>query len=139
MKQIARKSTALLILAVVVSGCEARPRADYRSLGLADVGGVVRIDGRPLSNVQVIFENEDKTFSYAQTDAEGRYRLNFDSDQHGVPPGRKIVRIVGQFAADGEEPSGEERIPARYNTNSELTVEIMPDTRTMDFDLETST
>jgi len=139
---------SVCILAIA-AGCSNRRRADYRDLDLADVRGTVTLDGRPLAGARVIFEADDKTFSYATTDSSGRYRLMYNSEQSGVKPGPKTVRITwlpsgGDEGSEGLEESGEaltarpEPVPARYNRRSELAVQVDADSHTFDFDLRTS-
>lgn len=137
----------LLLFASVTAGCPERRRADYSSLGLVDVSGRVTLDGQPLAGASVCFEAEDRTFSQGQTDTAGRYRLMYNSEQAGVTPGRKTIRIrtavatVGEAAAPTEDhPAApappRERLPACYNTASTLHVEVTPARRTFDFPLQ---
>ena len=149
-------------LAAVVCGCDTTtPRADYGSLNLVDVTGTVTLDGEPLADAVITFDEPDgRTFSFARTDASGGYRMRFDSDVDGVTPGPKRVRIsttrsiVGleppgaaesdgldeaEDGAEGEEsagPAGEERVPERYRgEDSELTANVSDENDTFDFDL----
>jgi hypothetical protein len=122
---------------------------DYGSIGLVAAHGVVTLDQQPLAQVTVVFEAPDKQFSYATTDGEGKYALQFDSNQPGVTQGRKVVRISALPGAAGEEagsessaeegdakpPAAVERVPARYNRQSELTVDVGPDRTEYNFDL----
>jgi len=90
------------------------PKADYSKVSLVQVGGTVTLDGIPLADAVVTFEDENGQFSYALTDAAGRSRLRFDSVMNGVTPGPKLVRIStarripGLNDAGGGE-AGEER------------------------------
>lgn len=147
---------ATVLLAVLTAGCSTSPSIDYSKAGLVDVSGTITMDGESLPAAVVTFEMPDGQFSFAETDAEGRYALQFDSTgQMGVTPGPKIVRIsttkkiLGLNAEEGEAPEGEEStesrprqknlelVPEKYNKNSELTVEVEPGTsQTFDFDLK---
>jgi len=140
---------ACLCILTIAAGCSGRRRADYSELNLADVRGTVRLDGQPLPDARVVFEADDTTFSYATTDSSGRYRLMYNSEQSGVKPGRKTVRIT--MLPSGEEEGGErieeagevltvgaESIPSRYNSRSKLTVQIESGNHTFDFDLTSS-
>ena len=134
---------------LVFSGCgPAGP--DYGSLGLSEVHGTITLDGQPLSGGIVHFESEDETFSYATTDADGRYKMMFNSEQSGVLKGRKTVRIWSSNKAGNEaEAGGEEeedpdtrhrrrveRVPARYNVKSTLTRTVANDSEKFNFDLK---
>lgn len=128
---------------VVLVGCRSNWEADYRDLNLADVSGVIRFDGVPLPHARILFEASDRTFSYGETDVQGRYRLMFNSKQPGVLPGTKIVRIRGgrsrEFDNEGSRAgqpasAGSAVIPACYNEQSQLRV-VVERSVTLDFEL----
>ena len=132
-----------------LSGCGGGPRADYSKLGLANVQGTVLFDGEPLAGAIVVFESPDQTYSYAQTDASGKYRLMFNSQKAGVTVGPKTVRIrtSGGLGEQGEETeatleenqgvtSQSEILPACYNSSSQLQAEVIKGPQTLDFDLK---
>ncbi|QDT14592.1 transthyretin-like family protein [Alienimonas californiensis] len=127
----------LFALALTI-GCGG-PSPDYRSVGLADVSGVVTLDGAPLENAVVRFYEAGRRvrYSYGQTDADGRYSLQLNTRQDGVLPGEKEVVI--STAATGFEVKnggGPERVPARYNRDTELTRTVERDgSHSFDFDL----
>lgn len=124
---------------------------EIKSVPLVRVRGAVTLGGDPLEKAIVIFESPDGSFSYAETDARGRYDLCFDSTTRGVTTGEKTVRIAmnrrvrGLNANDEGGPDDKaggafakqppEKVPARYNTESELKVEVEPDSRRFNFDL----
>jgi hypothetical protein len=141
---------------VLLAGCGGAPQMDYSQVNLVSAGGVVTLDGQPLPAAVVTFESADGQFSYAMTDSAGNYELQFDSDQAGVTPGPKTVRIsttrkiLGLNAEDGAEAgeaseeegqtpspssSAGERVPAKYNQQSELQVQVSPDRTEFNFDL----
>lgn len=128
---------------LVCGGCwSAAPRMDYSKAGLVRVGGTVRFGGEPLSGAIVLFENpENGQFSFARTDQSGRYALMFDSVQPGVTMGRKTVRIKTSGSLGEDDPgarSGPERLPAKYNSQSQLTADVTGDSTSTDFDLDTN-
>jgi hypothetical protein len=147
---------ALALLAFLAVGCSTSPSIDYSKAGLVDVSGSVTMDGEPLQAAVITFEMPDGQFSFGETDAEGRYSLQFDSfGKLGVTPGPKVVRIsttkkvLGLNAEEGETPKGEEStesspqqqnlelVPARYNKDSDLKVKVEPSkSQTFDFDLK---
>jgi hypothetical protein len=137
-------------LAPLLPGC-GRTGPDYGSLNLSSASGKVTLGGEPLSEALVLFEAGDRTFSYALTDGKGRYELMFNSEKSGVTKGAKTVRIwssrgiPGMAEAGGGSEKGPpeakspkiEKVPARYNAKSELTVTVDEDSEEFDFDLET--
>lgn len=135
-----RQIVAITSLALL-AGCETAPRMDYAKAGLVRVGGVVTLGGSPLANALVSFENpENGTFSFGRTDSAGRYELMFDSVQPGVTKGRKTVRIrtsgsFGEGDPDARSSRGKELLPACYNTDSKLIVEVSGPADNVNFDL----
>ena len=156
-------AVSLMLTAI---GCGGPPQADYSKVDLLSVDGTVTLDGSPLANAVITFENpEDSTFAYALTDASGGYVLQFDSVMKGCTPGTKIVRISttrripglnggeeggegegdlaeeemgeesGEDGDSGAAPAGGERVPSKYNRDSELTVEVSSGSLHHDFDL----
>lgn len=108
------RAVAVVALLLAVVGCGGPPSADYSKVDLLSVDGTVTLDGSPLANAVITFENpEDSTFAYALTDASGGYELRFDSVMMGCTPGTKIVRISttrripGLNGGEGEEGGGE--------------------------------
>lgn len=138
-----------------LSGCSATNDIDYGSVDLVSVGGTVAIDGEPLAGAVITFEDPEKgTYSFARTDSGGEYTLQFDSQMDGVIPGKKTVQISttrnvlglkgeegveeGESSSEeGDAPkAAEEAVPACYNKESKLTVEVTSSTTTFDFDLK---
>lgn len=135
-----------------LSGCGVSPTADYSKINLLNGSGSVTLDGNPLSSAIVTFESEDGQFSYAMTDSNGRFKLQFDSVKSGVTPGKKTVRIstthkiLGLNAEEGDatesregsmKASPVELVPERYNKKSELTVVVSRDKSHFEFSLLT--
>lgn len=133
--------TVVMTALALVAGCSTGPKMDYAKAGLVQVGGVVKVGGTPLADALVIFENpENGTFSFARTDATGRYALMFDSVQPGVTKGRKTVRIktagsFGEGDPDARSAGGKELLPACYNSASKLVVEVTGPSSDVNFDL----
>ncbi len=154
MKQVIVASSLSAVL-LFLAGCGVKTAADYSKLDLVAGSGTVTLNGQPLPDAVVMFENpEDGTVCVGLTDASGRYQLQVDSRKKGVTTGRKIVRIStatripglnvgfdgeGGAAEEGGEgaPAGppQELVPARYNKESQLTVEVTRNQTTYDFDL----
>jgi len=139
---------------LLLAGCSATNSIDYGKVTLVNVSGTVTLDGQPLGGAVVTFENQETgTMSVARTNSSGRYTLQFDSEKDGVTPGKKLVRfstirtILGLRGEEGEEvgeastegaaaEKSQEQVPECYNGKSTLTVEVTPDSTTMDFDLK---
>lgn len=152
------KSLAFLFVVLVATAGCGGPVADYSMVDLVNGQGVVTLDGQPLAGAVVTFEDPtDGTFSYALTDADGKYVLQFDSEMQGVKTGKKVVRIsttrkiLGLNSKPGQGPEGEdgtapkgsaakapggELVPDRYNKNSELTADVVQGTTQYDFTLQ---
>jgi hypothetical protein len=139
----------------VMAGCGTAPQMNYGSVELVSVTGTVKLDGKPLPDAVIKFESPDGQYSVGKTDAGGNYTLHFDSVMKGVTPGEKTVRIstaasLGEGLEEEEAPPGEggedseaagssktERVPEKYNKNSELQATVKPnESQTFDFDLK---
>ena len=134
----AMKSLAAALV-VAMLGCDGRREPAYAALGLVEVTGTVKLDGEPLGGVMVEFENpEDKTLSFAKTNAAGGYKLMFNSEKSGCMPGKKVVRVkpYREPDADPVDLPIDSKIPDKYNRKSELTAEVDASHRTFDFDLQ---
>ncbi|MCA8995874.1 MAG: carboxypeptidase regulatory-like domain-containing protein [Planctomycetaceae bacterium] len=152
--------TRFLVCALAVSlfaGCGGQ-RPNYADLNLLNVTGTITLDGKPVPDAIVIFEDvEHGTQSYGITNSSGRYSLMFNSEQSGVMPGEKIVRmgttikILGLNSSEGEgesegetgeegnstsPPEGEDLIPEAYRKDSPLRVSVDPSKTTINFDLK---
>ena len=119
---------ALAVLGVLLlAGCS---RGDRPSLGL--VSGTVTLDGKPLAGARVIFEPvEGGRASTASTDNEGRYELIYIRTDKGAKVGPHNVRI---FAGNSEQGRAEV-VPARYNLQTTLRVEVKPGENERNFEL----
>ncbi len=142
-----------LLSAIALLGCGG-PRADYSLVDLVKGHGTITLDGTPLPDAVVTFEDPtDDTMSYAKTDANGNYTLQFDSEMSGVKVGKKVVRISttrkllalagkpGEEDSDGDPAEVKtkpvELVPDKYNKNSELTADVVQGTTQYDFELLT--
>jgi len=142
----------------LIAGCNSDFTADYSQLNLVYAHGTVTLDGQPLPNAVVTFDAPDGQFSYALTNTSGQYKLQLDSDHPGVTPGEKTIRvsttrkILGLNAEEGggegeggEGPDGKplkaaegEKVPAKYNKDSELKVNVTKDKTEYNFDLKSN-
>ncbi len=142
-----RRVLAAILTCLLTAGCGGL-RTDYSDLNLKEISGTVTLDGDPVEGAVVVFEAADKSFSSGTTDSSGYYSLTFNSEQSGVLNGPKIVRIGSTLGAEDIEAAeagtdgGEvastatiERVPACYNSESQLRVTVTEST-TMNFDLK---
>ena len=146
----------MAVLAGLLIGCGGGATdADYGSLGLVSASGTVTLDGSPLAGATVQFEADDQTYSVGATDSNGYYSLQFNSEKSGVIPGRKTVRITTSSGGDSDDSSdgasekdsdspaagdaakeASTAVPACYNRESKLTVEVTSSGTTFNFDLK---
>ena len=154
-----RSRACLLVVSLAafpwLSGCSATNDIDYGSVNLVSVSGTLALDGKPLPGAVITFEDPEKgTFSFARTDSDGEYTLQFDSQMDGVIPGKKVVQVSttrnilglkgeegveeGESSSEGGEApkAAGETVPSCYNKESKLTVEVTSSTTTFDFDLK---
>jgi len=133
------RSFALIALAAAaiatVIGCGKGSRS------LAQVNGVVTLDGKPLSGGSVVFQPVAPPGSViagkgsaAFCDAAGRYHLETIDGRAGAVIGEHRVRIYGpkQKAAtpaniDGVTTASAELVPQKYNFNTTLTFTVPND------------
>jgi len=125
--------TAVLITFVAFTslGCSTTSQPDYSNLGLVDVTGTLTLDGTPLEAVEVRLETpEDLIYSYGVTDAQGKFRLMFDSRKPGIIPGKKRVIVVAKSlnesdkgrSGEGDEGAteGESNTPASNRSTASI-------------------
>jgi hypothetical protein len=102
------------------------------------------MNGQPLANAHVQFQpvgNDPGPGSYGATDADGRFRLQINSQQmqgDGAVVGKHVVRFgtimkggganvePDKGSADDAPLGGKETIPARYNQDSQMTFVVPP-------------
>jgi hypothetical protein len=126
----------LLPVALLALGCGPR---------LGAVKGRVTLGGQPLANAAVNFQpvgNEVNPGigSSGRTDANGEYSLSLiDGKGNGAIVGRHRVMIRSINPASGEDDRTRppaDRVPRRYNMDSELTFDVKPGSNVANFDLK---
>ncbi len=127
------KVLVVLLLALAV-GC------GESGLDLSSVEGMVTFDGQPLPNAIVNFEPTEgggERSSYdGPTDESGHYQLHATASQKGAEPGDYTVHItVPTFAADDPRAKTAVKVPAKYNTKSELRATVKDGKNTFDWPL----
>jgi hypothetical protein len=108
---------------------------------MAAVNGRVTLDGQPLHNAFVEFVPAGSTGSTSsgRTNQAGEYDLMFSRDTAGAFLGPHRVRITTREVTVDQQQREvwlPEKVPARYNAQSELTREVQPGTNRFDFDLK---
>ena len=115
---------------VVVAGC-----APGNPQGRLPISGEVTFNGEPLEIGNISFTaQESGGVRSGAIIRDGQYEIE---KLKGLPPGEYLVRIHSAVdAGPPDEPPppgptqdrpGEDIIPARYNIDSELTIEVKPD------------
>ena len=130
------------VVATTAVGCGGQKLRD----GFVEMYGTVTMDKEPLADAQVEIVTEKGT-SYGRTDSSGRYVAEYSETLKGAGKGPAKVRIRTSIVFPGEDTSGlkvdprtgdfkkEEKVPAKYNTKSELKVELKDDGAPYNFDL----
>jgi hypothetical protein len=132
---------AAALLALVPAGCSDGPK-------VAKVSGTLTYKGTPVPNATIHFVPAYGRPSWAQTDAQGKFKVNYDADQDGAVVGTHKVyleyRPITQAEKEAEMYGIQPKLPKemaalydKYNSdNSTLTVEIKKDTKDLKLELE---
>ncbi len=136
MKNQQRTELVLVIAAIgllLTGGCG-------KSDNVSGVTGTITLAGEPLSKATVTFiAQESRNVARAITDANGRYRLLYSPDVEGAEVGGHRVSITTYSSGDPDGdpplPKTPEKIPAKYNARTELTVTVTPGNNVIDFAL----
>lgn len=119
-----------LVAALVLSGCDGKP-------GMATVAGTVTLDGKPVPVGSILFVPVDGQSPTAGGSIQnGRYSVQ-------VPLGRmkvslSVPKVVGKKKIyptpnSPEMPITEEALPAKYNEQTDLQVDVNARTKRQDF------
>ena len=123
LKLIALSAMSTLLLV----GC--KPDVD-----LGSVTGKITLDGQPLQNAFVQFVPvKGGRAAVALTDANGEFVMQYSGSQAGTLVGQAKVEIT-TVTADSE--GAREKVPKRYNTASELIVDVEPKANRFEWDLQ---
>ena len=139
-KHYSRVAAFALFCLPIVAGCEAEGPE------LADVEGVVTLDGEPVPNATVTFisRRPDGSTSSGQTDAEGHYTLMYTFKKEGAMLGEHDVRVETQqfspqekaeLRAAGETVVDAVKIPAKYTKVGELEATVEAGGNEINFEL----
>ena len=123
---------ASLLALVLLVGCG--------NSNLGQVSGTVTLDGEPLADATLIFTPRTGGRPAAgRTDSQGRYELIFDRNSAGAQLGEHVVEITTADEIANDDDTVEtipEKVPAKYNFNTELTATIEAGSNVFDFPLE---
>lgn len=119
--------SALASVVLAATGCQR----------IVDVTGTVRLDGKPVKGVIVMFDPAalDRPRGVSSTDENGVYKLRRlgPGSKPGVPVGTYSVKVM----SDMDNP-GAGRIPEKYFRNSQLSREVKgPSPHVYDIELST--
>lgn len=105
---------------------------------LVPVEGTITLDDEPLANASVEFQPEHGSPSIATTDRQGHYVLKYGPDRPGAMVGTHTVRIstYGRSVDGGVDHYTPERVPPRYNEQTELIRQVKSGQPVMNFDLK---
>jgi hypothetical protein len=119
---------ALCFALLSLAGCS---RSEFE-LGL--VSGKVTYDGEPLARANVVFQPDGAvgTTSVGFTNDAGEYDLVFSRTAKGAIVGGHEVLINVWPTDENPKPV---KVPARYNTATELRADVEAGTNTFDFQL----
>jgi hypothetical protein len=98
---------------------------------IAPVHGRVTLDGQPLPHTAVVFRTPGQSSSGGRTDENGNYELIYKRGLKGAPIGMNHVTIL----EDTQVTHKPQRVPARYNEESELEREVKAGDNEINFDL----
>ena len=119
MRPTLRLAAAVSVVFLSLTGCS-RPEFE-----LGEVTGVVTYDDQPLARANVVFQPKGGigTTSIGFTNDKGEYRLTFSRTAKGAIVGGHEV-VINVWPTD-ENPKPI-KVPARYNTATELSAEVKP-------------
>jgi hypothetical protein len=128
-------ATTAIAFSLLCSGCgqtEGQP--------LAQVSGVVTIDGKPVKGALLEFipQAPGGAVAYGQSDGTGRYTMHFGQKRTGAVIGRSLVRITSddRVSVDGQDYERKELFPPKYNAKSEEYVDVKAGKNEFDFNCE---
>lgn len=120
---------AALAAFAFLAGCDSGPE-------MGQVSGKVTINGEPAPSLEVSFDPKDPslgTTAIGYTQDDGTYTLHYPGNQTGAPVGEYNVSIA-PAETDSETPPPS--VPAKYNTETELSFTVEPGENTANFELE---
>ena len=101
------------------------------------VSGRVTFEGKPVAAADLEFQPEvaGAAPSYARADDDGRYTLKYSASKSGAEVGTHLVKITTARRIDDGARKVKEKLPAKYNRNSDLLREVKAGENVIDFEL----
>ncbi len=123
----------VVILLLAVTGCGGDSVPEEYS-GPPSVSGTVTLDGAPLVAATVSFETSESGPFPAVTNGLGQYV--FENEETTPPLGKYLVRITRSADSEAASSGSElQALPARYNSKTELIVDVLAGQNPIDFRL----
>ncbi|UUO07742.1 carboxypeptidase regulatory-like domain-containing protein [Blastopirellula sp. J2-11] len=120
----------------LIVGCSGQA-SDQPDLGR--VTGRVLMDNEPLAGYTITYTPSTGRPAFSVIDSDGQYDLNYIRNTKGAKVGPNKVTVTwvdfGGGSDGGDPPVKKIKIPKRYSTESELSVDVKPGANTFDFDL----
>lgn len=132
----------LFAACITVTGCMGSDGPD-----IGQVEGTITFEGKPLAGASVLFQPVSGRPAMGRTNEQGHYELMYIRDTKGCKTGLNTVVIETLVEGDNEQALeggdadskpkqiDKEMLPAKYNSKSELEVEVKPGKNVFDFDL----
>lgn len=125
------RNRAVILLTVLVIGMATGCRKSEVELGA--VRGTVTLDGAPLPAATIRFiPTAGGRTAFGRTDDAGKYEMLYSASASGALVGSMRVEIT---TADPDAPKSKEKVPAKYNSKSELTADVGSKSQVIDFPL----
>jgi hypothetical protein len=130
------KQTATIAACIFIFGC-----GGNTGPAMGTVHGRVTLDGSPLGNAMVVFTPEHGRPANSMTNENGEYSLVYSQSAKGAAVGQYTVQITTgreEGYAEGVKVSDavKEVVPDKYNSKSELKVEVKAGDNVHNFDLQ---
>lgn len=126
-----RLLTCCLLGLVMVAGCGGETES---------VTGTVTLDGEALPDAEVEFTPKGGGRPASTTTGpDGKFTLRYSRDEEGAPEGEYIVSITTastKTGPDGRDMVIPEKVPPKYNVESELVVTVKSGKNDFPFELE---
>ena len=106
------------------------------------VQGNATLDGDPLVDATISFVPHDdaQLGASVRTDLDGNYSAEISEDRPGLAIGKYTVSIStydeGDLEADPPLPPVRERVPSKYNYDSQLVVDVLGENNVFNFELD---
>jgi len=98
------------------------------------------MDEEPLVGYTVTYTPSTGRPAFSVIDEDGKYDLTYIRNTKGAKVGTNKVAVTwvdyGGGSDGGDSPVKKLKIPAKYSTKSELSVDVKPGANTFDFDLK---